>query len=142
MQSKINWMDNLHGIAYLMVVVIHTTTWFVTNAHAISPVNWDLANVLNSASRVSVPLFVMIPAFSFLAAQRGRAISCVLSRVYSFTAPFGCFYCPVHFHNLELSLHNLLQKPVFYHLWFFRDHGDYGVPLIQVKTSAGKSCWH
>lgn len=26
MQSKINWIDNLRGIACLMVVMIHTTT--------------------------------------------------------------------------------------------------------------------
>lgn len=39
-----------------MVVMIHTTTWYVTNAHSVSPVT-DIANVLNSASRVSVPLF-------------------------------------------------------------------------------------
>ena len=48
MQSKINWIDNLRGIACLMVVMIHTTTWYVTNAHSISPVNWDVANILNS----------------------------------------------------------------------------------------------
>jgi len=54
MQSKINWIDNLRGIACLMVVMIHTTTWYVTNAHSISPVNWDVANILNSASRCSL----------------------------------------------------------------------------------------
>lgn len=65
MQSKINWIDNLRGIACLMVVMIHTTTWYVTNAHSISHVNWDIANILNSASRVSVPLFFMISGFLF-----------------------------------------------------------------------------
>jgi surface polysaccharide O-acyltransferase-like enzyme len=50
MQPKIYWIDNLRGIACLMVVMIHTTTWYVTNAHSVSPVTWDIANVLNSAS--------------------------------------------------------------------------------------------
>lgn len=49
MQPKIYWIDNLRGIACLMVVMIHTTTWYVTNAHSVSPVTWDIANVLNSA---------------------------------------------------------------------------------------------
>ena len=63
MQPKIYWIDNLRGIACLMVVMIHTTTWYVTNAHSVSPVTWDIANVLNSASRVSVPLFFMISGY-------------------------------------------------------------------------------
>ena len=65
MQPKIYWIDNLRGIACLMVVMIHTTTWYVTNAHSVSPVTWDIANVLNSASRVSVPLFFMISGYLF-----------------------------------------------------------------------------
>ncbi len=65
MQPKIYWIDNLRGIACLMVVMIHTTTRYVTNAHSVSPVTWDIANVLNSASRVSVPLFFMISGYLF-----------------------------------------------------------------------------
>ena len=84
MQSKINWIDNLRGIACLMVVMIHTTTWYVTNAHSISPVNWDVANILNSASRVSVPLFFMISGFLFFGERSAqprhfiRIVSCLL----------------------------------------------------------------
>lgn len=88
MQSKISWIDNLRGIACLMVVMIHTTTWYVTNAHSISPVNWDVANILNSASRVSVPLFFMISGFLFLASvAHNRDILFVSPRVSAFIAP-------------------------------------------------------
>ena len=91
MQPKIYWIDNLRGIACLMVVMIHTTTWYVTNAHSVSPVTWDIANVLNSI-------------------------------------------------NMELALKNLLQKPVFYHLWFFFAIAVIYLvsPLIQVKNVGGK----
>jgi surface polysaccharide O-acyltransferase-like enzyme len=36
MSSKIYWIDNLRGIACLMVVMIHTTAWYVTNAASVS----------------------------------------------------------------------------------------------------------
>lgn len=99
MQSKINWIDNLRGIACLMVVMIHTTTWYVTNAHSISPVNWDVANILNSASRVGVPLFFMISGFLFFGERSAPAETfhpyCLLSAVLQ--RHFAALYRPVHF---------------------------------------------
>ena len=65
MSSKIYWIDNLRGIACLMVVMIHTTAWYVTNAASVSTLDWGVANLLNSASRVSVPLFFMISGYLF-----------------------------------------------------------------------------
>ncbi len=92
MQEKINWIDNLRGIACLMVVMIHTTTWYITNAASVSLVNWDIANVLNSASRVSVPLFFMISGYLFLAsAARSRVTFYASVCVCSFTAPWRSF---------------------------------------------------
>jgi len=142
MQSKINWIDNLRGIACLMVVMIHTTTWYVTNAHSISPVNWDIANILNSASRVSVPLFFMISGFLFFGERSAqprhfiRIVSCLL--FYSAISLIYIILCTSI--NAERSLLNVLQKPVFYHLWFF-----FAIiviylvsPLIQVKNVSGK----
>ncbi|BBM27653.1 hypothetical protein OIPHN069_41680 [Enterobacter hormaechei subsp. hoffmannii] len=138
MQSKINWIDNLRGIACLMVVMIHTTTWYVTNAHSISPVNWDVANILNSASRVSVPLFFMISGFLFFGERSAqprhfiRIVSCLL-----FYSAISLLYIILFTSiNAERSLLNLLQKPVFYHLWFFfAIMVIYLVsPLIQVKN--------
>ncbi len=73
MQPKIYWIDNLRGIACLMVVMIHTTTWYVTNAHSVSPITWDIANVLNSASRVSVPLFFMISGYLFFGERSAQS---------------------------------------------------------------------
>lgn len=142
MQSKINWIDNLRGIACLMVVMIHTTTWYVTNAHSISQVNWDIANILNSASRVSVPLFFMISGFLFFGERSAqprhfiRIASCLL-----FYSAVALLYITLFTSiNAGLSLKNVLQKPVFYHLWFF-----FAIiviylvsPLIQVKQVGWK----
>lgn len=142
MQAKIYWIDNLRGIACLMVVMIHTTTWYVTNAQSVSPMNWDLANILNSASRVSVPLFFMISGFLFFGERSAqprhflRIALCLL--FYSGVAlAYIVLFTSI---NAELSLKNLLQKPVFYHLWFFFAIAVIYLvsPLIQVKNVSGK----
>ncbi|CDK71879.1 Inner membrane protein YiaH [Klebsiella pneumoniae IS46] len=76
MQEKIHWITNLRGIACMMVVMIHSTSWYITHPHAITLLQWDIANLLNSASRVSVPLFFMISGYLFLGnAAPSRAIS-------------------------------------------------------------------
>lgn len=142
MQPKIFWIDNLRGIACLMVVMIHTTTWYITNAQSVSPGSWDLANVLNSASRVSVPLFFMISGFLFFGERSAqprhflRIVLCLL--FYSAVAlVYITLFTSI---NVELSLKNLLQKPVFYHLWFFFAIAVIYLvsPLIQVKNVSGK----
>ncbi|MFW0764752.1 acyltransferase [Trabulsiella odontotermitis] len=142
MQSKINWIDNLRGIACLMVVMIHTTTWYVTNAHGVSYLNWEIANVLNSASRVSVPLFFMISGYLFFGERSAqprhflRIGLCLL-----FYSVIALIYITAFTQiNVVQSLKYVLQKPVFYHLWFFfAIFVIYLVsPLIQVKTVSGK----
>jgi surface polysaccharide O-acyltransferase-like enzyme len=42
MQEKIHWITHLRGIACLMVVMIHSTTWYITHPHTISLLTWDL----------------------------------------------------------------------------------------------------
>ncbi|MTH45487.1 acyltransferase [Intestinirhabdus alba] len=142
MQPKILWIDNLRGIACLMVVMIHTTAWYITNARSISPLSWELANVLNSASRVSVPLFFMISGYLFFG-ERGarprhflRIALCLL--FYSAVAlAYIALFTPI---SAKLALQNLLHRPVFYHLWFFFAIAVIYLvsPLIQVKNVSGK----
>lgn len=139
MPQKINWIDNLRGIACLMVVMIHTTTWYITNAHSVTSFSWELSNVLNSASRVSVPLFFMISGYLFFGERSARPRHLVrIGLCLLFYSVIALIY--IHFFtsiSAGLSLRYILQKPVFYHLWFF-----FAIivvyllsPLIQVKKT-------
>lgn len=142
MQAKISWIENLRGIACLMVVMIHTTTWYITHPHDVSPLSWDLANVLNSASRVSVPLFFMISGYLFFgprSAQPRHFLRIALCLLF-YSAIALLFIASFTHISVEASLKHLLQKPVFYHLWFF-----FAIiviylvsPLIEVKAISGK----
>lgn len=137
MKEKIGWIDNLRAVACLMVIMIHTTTWYVTNSTAIGEHTWDLSNLLNSASRVSVPLFFMISGYLFFgerSAQGRHFLRIVLCLVFysAVSLAYITWFTPI---SEGLSVKHMLQKPIFYHLWFF-----FAIiaiyllsPLIQVK---------
>lgn len=138
MSQKISWIDNLRAIACLMVIVIHTTTWYITGPMAVTGITWDITNVMNSASRVCVPLFFMISGYLFFGERSAqgrhllRIVLCLL--FYSAVAlAYITWLTPI---SEGRSLIKLLQKPVFYHLWFFfAIIGIYLLsPLIQVKS--------
>lgn len=137
MQQKINWIDNLRAVACMMVIMIHTTTWYITGGNNISEQSWDLANVLNSASRVCVPIFFMISGFLFYgerSAQRRHFLRLVLCLLFysAVSLVYITWLTPI---SEGRSIMKLLEKPVFYHLWFFFALiGIYLLsPLIQVK---------
>lgn len=121
-----------------MVVMIHTTSGYITDAQSISLLNWDIANVLNSASRVSVPLFFMISGYLFFgerSAQPRHMLRLVLCLLFysAVSLAYITWLTPI---SEGRSILKMLQKPVFYHLWFFFALiGIYLLsPLIQVKT--------
>ncbi|WP_065647855.1 acyltransferase [Pantoea eucrina] len=138
MPQKISWIDNLRAVACLMVIVIHTTTWYITGPMAVTGITWDVTNLMNAASRVCVPLFFMISGYLFFgerSAQTRHLIRIVLCLLfYSAVAlAYITWLTPI---SEGRSIMKLLQKPVFYHLWFFfAIIGIYLLsPLIQVKT--------
>lgn len=121
MQQKINWIDNLRGIACLMVITIHTTTWYLTNADSVSMPNWMIANILDSASRVCVPVFFMISGYLFFGERSARGRHFLrIGLCIAFYSAVALLYIwlltPI---SVSQSLSHLLQKPIFYHLWFF-----------------------
>jgi len=142
MSQKIGWIDNLRAVACLMVIMIHTTTWYVTTGMSVGEHSWDLSNLLNSASRVCVPIFFMISGYLFFgerSAERRHFLRIVLCLLfYSAVAlVYVTLLTPI---NEAMSVKHLLQKPVFYHLWFF-----FAIiaiylfsPLIQVKAVSAR----
>ncbi|WP_275556084.1 acyltransferase [Mixta sp. Marseille-Q2659] len=140
--QKISWLDNLRAVACLMVIMIHTTTWYITNSDRVAESAWDSANLLNSASRVCVPLFFMISGYLFFGERSAqsrhflRIVLCLL-----FYSAVALIYISVLTPISEsLSLLHLLQKPIFYHLWFFFAIITIYLfsPLIQVKAVSAR----
>lgn len=125
----------------MMVVMIHASTSLVVNFPAIHTAEWTVANLLNSASRVCVPLFFMISGYLFFGERQAQGkhylrIGCCLLFYSLMALCYMAWLTPI---NPWLALRDSLQKPVFYHLWFF-----YAItiiylfsPLIKVRQASG-----
>ncbi|MEH2922161.1 acyltransferase [Samsonia erythrinae] len=141
MTDKIGWIDNLRALACMMVVLIHSTTYYITAGGTPGDGYWDVANVLNSVSRVCVPLFFMISGYLFFGERRaGKKHFLRIGLCLFFYSAVALIYIatltPISGIN---ALSHALQKPVFYHLWFF-----YAIaviyllsPLITIKPVSG-----
>ncbi|OON40155.1 acetyltransferase [Izhakiella australiensis] len=139
MTQQVGWIDNLRAVACLMVIMIHTTTWYLTSGAKASEHVWEIANLLNSASRVCVPLFFMISGYLFFGERSARRrhfirIVCCLLFYSAVALAYITWLTPI---SEGRSLQHLFQKPVFYHLWFF-----FAIlvvyllsPLIEVKPT-------
>lgn len=142
MTNKIGWIDNMRAVACIMVVMIHATTYYVTSGAQVGEVNWDIANLLNSASRACVPLFFMISGYLFFGEKSAKQKH--FTRI-GLCLLFYSIIALIYISTLTpidgwASLKHILQKPVFYHLWFF-----YAIivvylvsPLINVKPVSGR----
>ena len=142
MSQKISWIDNLRALACMMVVLIHASAAQVVNFSALHSLDWTVANLLNSASRVCVPLFFMISGYLFFgekSAEKRHFLRIGLCLLF-YSAVSLLYILSLTNVGFWPSFRLILQKPVFYHLWFF-----YAIvviyllsPLIKVKEVSGK----
>lgn len=124
MKEKMIWLEYLRAIACIMVIVIHVTSEFILKGDL--GVNWNIANIFDSFSRVSVPIFFMISGYLFFNTKKVsqknyiKVITALL--FYSSIAIITKFALSLYSPTLaeKLPLHyNLLAEPSIYHLWYF-----------------------
>lgn len=60
----------------MMVVMIHTSMYYVTHGNTVGEHNWMFANMFNSASRVAMPLFMMVSGYLFSVSVRRLKNTC------------------------------------------------------------------
>lgn len=142
MSQKISWIDNLRALACMMVVMIHASTAQVVNFSAIHSLDWTVANLLNSASRVCVPLFFMISGALFFgekSAEKRHFLRIGLCLLFYSAVSLLYILCLTNV-GFWAAFRLILQKPVFYHLWFFYAIGVIYLlsPFIRVKEVSGR----
>ncbi|TDS10390.1 acyltransferase [Sphingobacterium paludis] len=149
MQQSISYIGALRVLATILVILIHASTGYLNNFHPAST-DWHFANALNSFSRFSVPLFVMISGALLLNKQEDIVVF-YQKRVSRILGPFAFwvfvylvyyFYRYTNFDVLplsrvaEISIDKLLHGPSA-HLWFlYMIVGLYlAVPFLRILVT-------
>lgn len=65
MKERIIWLDNIRASACILVVILHTVSMYVIKFDK-NGIEWHTANIIDSISRICVPLFFMISGFIFM----------------------------------------------------------------------------
>lgn len=129
--SKGNYADAVRTIATIAVVVIHSSGEIVNNFNHTDWNNWWICNFFNSATRWSVPLFVMLSGSLLLSPTKAEPNSSFfkkrISRVfvpYVFWSVFYFIYTyrdPIY-DGTSLPWFDIRNKlmttDMYFHLWF------------------------
>lgn len=102
-----------------MVVLLHTAAEYVLKSEG---VNWNFANLVDSFTRVCVPLFFMISGYLFFSEKSVKIknfIKIITALLFYSTI---AFFAAITFHIIQPNIpidFKILSQPSFYHLWYF-----------------------
>lgn len=120
---KVDYIDSIRAFGAVAVVLIHVSGYYVSTLSNGYGVSWNFANIVDSMSRVAVPLFYMISGFIFFNNKEPKlknfikiaiiiifySLASILIikslTIYNGTSPY-----PIYL--------NLFKTPSYYHLWF------------------------
>lgn len=111
--TRIFWADALKMLSIFMVVVIHSSAkvlyaWDEVLAGKISVDAWNFANILNSVSRISVPLFVMLSG-AFLLNNTDSLQTFLKKRIPRILIPWIVWGTVQLLYNFNFSLSEILS---------------------------------
>ncbi|WP_321373630.1 acyltransferase family protein [uncultured Draconibacterium sp.] len=124
--KKLEWADDLRIFAILAVIVIHAVIPIVHNFNSISLKYWWLGNILNSASRFCIPVFLMLTGALMLPKeyQLGDFFKKRMLRILLPFILWNFIYIvykwnrdSIEINFLEYSL-SQFQGGAYYHLWY------------------------
>ncbi len=123
-KSKYDNIDLLKFIAIICVIFIHIVSGDLYKYGIIPNKYWNVANVINSLSRVCVPIFVMVSGALLL--SKDESMKNFFKKRFLRIIPsfllFSIFYYLIDIYYLEQKNTNfiiyMLQGKIFYHLWY------------------------
>ncbi|HAM37311.1 MAG: hypothetical protein UR96_C0032G0007 [candidate division WS6 bacterium GW2011_GWC1_36_11] len=131
MEERIYWIEYLRAIATILVLLLHTSASYLYEINSISNSSWMIGNIIDSFTRVSVPLFFMISGYLFFNKKvpKNKNYLRIIASIL-FYSLIAILYLKFYLDIPVLSkIKNILFQPVFYHLWFL-----YMIPLIYLVS--------
>lgn len=113
------WIDIVRATACLMVVMLHASAKYVTTSD-IQSSDWAVANAIDSATRVCVPLFFMISGYLFFGKRtpKSRHVLRVVASIAVYSGLAIGFVWAATGHFPLGRVLSMPYQPVFYHLWY------------------------
>ncbi|MBI3196731.1 MAG: acyltransferase family protein [Rhodospirillales bacterium] len=121
--ERLLWCDLARAIAAALVVLIHVAAKWFESYGRISVFDWQVANILDSAARLSVPWFFMLSGFLLFRRKPEPFTIYIRRRFARVLGPFLVFsllgIVAASTIGPEPASWNVLINPTYYHLWFF-----------------------
>lgn len=121
--ERLLWCDLARAIAAALVVLIHVAAKWFENYGRISAFDWQIANILDSAARLSVPWFFMLSGFLLFKRKPETFAAYIRRRFARVLGPFLVFsilgIVAASTIGPKPASWNVLIDPTYYHLWFF-----------------------
>lgn len=121
-KNRILWIDNIRAVACLMVIIIHVSASYLYLYNTIPHGEWLTANFIDSACRVSVPLFFMVSGFFFMGQDnyvKKKNFFYLIKMLLFFSILSVAYLMSTKNVSYYNKLPSLLFSPPFFHLWFF-----------------------
>lgn len=120
---KIDYIDSIRAFGAVAVVLIHVSGYYVSMLSSGYGVSWNFANIVDSMSRVAVPLFYMISGFIFFNNKEPKLKNFIKISIiivfYSLVSIFIIKSLTIYMGTSPYPIYlNLLKTPSYYHLWF------------------------
>ncbi|MEM6331890.1 MAG: acyltransferase family protein [Planctomycetota bacterium] len=139
--DRLPYLDILRCLAIFCVVAVHVSdSWvWLSSDYTDNRLQWWTANLLNSCSRVGVPVFVMVSGALLLHSKRADAPVAFLRRRFSRIIPalllwsvaYAVWTDRVHTGSMPVgdALRAFADGGTYYHLWFL-----YMIGLLYLVT--------
>lgn len=146
-RQRMIYADILKIVAIIAIIILHSSGPLLYKFNSIKLSWWWIGNIIDSATRWGVPIFIMVSGMLLLDPKKDESIREFLSKRFNrVLIPFifwGVGYTILSYYKLiiefqPLPILNIIEKlltgQVFYHLWFiYMILGLYIVtPIIRI----------